>query len=49
VQPPGGSDSPLGRILWLRFRLELDVPPGFSLNPGLHTRPRPCPAGYPAT
>ena len=42
VQEPGGATSLLGRIVWLRFRLELDVPPGFVVNPALHLVPRPC-------
>ena len=29
VDPPDGKVMPLGRILWLRFRIELDLPSGF--------------------
>jgi hypothetical protein len=36
--------SPLGRIIWLRFRLQLDIPQGFSVNPALHLQSRPCAA-----
>jgi hypothetical protein len=39
---PDGSTSALGRLVWLRFRLELDVPGRFVLNPGLHVVPRIC-------
>lgn len=42
VQEPDGSTSPLGRIVWLRFRLELNLPTGFPANPGLHLEPRLC-------
>lgn len=43
VQEPDGSTSPLGRIVWLRFRLELNLPTSFPVNPGLHLEPTPCP------
>jgi hypothetical protein len=42
VQDNGGASSPLGRILWLRFRLELDIPSGFAVNPALHLQARSC-------
>ncbi len=42
VQEPGGAPSPLGRIVWLRFRLELNLPAGFSVSPAVHLQPRPC-------
>jgi hypothetical protein len=42
VQEPDGSVSALGRIVWLRFRLEFNVPEGFALNPGVHVQPRSC-------
>ena len=41
VEEPGG-DSPLGRLVWLRFRVEFDLPPGFRVNPALHLEPRIC-------
>lgn len=44
VQEPGGDASPLGRIVWLRFRLEWNVPAGFAVNPALPLQPRPCDA-----
>jgi len=42
VQEPNGSTSPLGRIVWLRFRLELALPRGFPVNPGTHLQLQPC-------
>jgi len=42
VQEPNGSTSPLGRIIWLRFRLELALPAGFNANPKLPSHVRPC-------
>jgi hypothetical protein len=42
VQEPDGSTSPLGRLVWLRFRLELDLPRGFAADPTLHLESRIC-------
>jgi hypothetical protein len=42
VDPPDGKTSDLGKILWLRFRLELDLPVGFTVAPGLTVVPRIC-------
>jgi hypothetical protein len=42
VQPAPGEISALGHILWLRFRLQFDVPPGFPVNTALKSLPRPC-------
>jgi len=42
VQEPDGSTSPLGRIVWLRFRLELNLPLGFPANSALRLQPTPC-------
>jgi hypothetical protein len=42
VQEPDGRTSPLGRLVWLRFRLELDVPTGFATNSALRVEPRVC-------
>jgi hypothetical protein len=39
---PDGGTTPLGRIIWLRFRLELNLPAGFPVSPALHFQPRPC-------
>jgi hypothetical protein len=44
VPEPDGSTSPLGRLVWLRFRLDLDLPRGFSASPELHLEPRVCTA-----
>jgi hypothetical protein len=42
VQEPDGHTSPLGRLVWLRFRLELDVPNGFVTNSALRVEPGAC-------
>jgi hypothetical protein len=39
VQEPA---SPLGRLVWLRFRLDLDLPHGFAAGSGLRVEPRVC-------
>ncbi len=44
VQEPDGTTSALGRVVWIRYRLELRAPVGFALNPGVHTQPAPCAA-----
>ena len=36
------ASSALGRIVWLRFRLELDIPRGFKVNPVLPVSTRSC-------
>ena len=40
--PAEGQATPLGRLVWLRFRLDLDLPPGFRPDASLPTVPRPC-------
>jgi hypothetical protein len=42
VQGPGTQPTPLGRLVWLRFRIELDLPAGFAANPALHLQPTVC-------
>ncbi len=42
VEAPDGKPSELGKLVWLRFRLELDLPAGFSVAPGLMGVPRVC-------
>jgi hypothetical protein len=42
-QPQSGGPTPLGRLDWVRFRLRLDLPPGFRAAPGLHPEPHACP------
>lgn len=36
-QPADGVATPLGRLNWLRFRIRLDLPPGFHLDKALQT------------
>ena len=45
VEEPDGHTSPLGRLVWLRFRLELDVAAGFRADPGLRLEPAVCQQG----
>ena len=42
VDPPDGKVMPLGRILWLRFKLELNLPAGFAIASGLTALPQKC-------
>ena len=42
VQEPDGHTSPLGRLVWVRFRLDLDVPRGFAVNSALRVGPGAC-------
>ena len=42
IQEPDGRSSALGRLLWLRFRVDLDLPSGFRADPALHLAPRIC-------
>jgi hypothetical protein len=42
VQEPDGSTSALGRLVWLRFRLQLDLPQGFAANRSLRLAPGIC-------
>jgi hypothetical protein len=42
VQESNPAASPLGRILWLRFRLEFVTPPRFVPNPALHPQSLAC-------
>ncbi len=34
VQAPNTPATPLGRLLWIRFRVDLDLPRGFRPSPG---------------
>ncbi len=45
VQTPDAPPDPLGRIVWLRFRIELDLPAGFTVANGLQVVPRNCGSG----
>ncbi len=42
VPPPDGASTPLGRLLWIRFRLTFEVPAGFTPAPGLKIMPHIC-------
>jgi hypothetical protein len=42
VQGPGIEATALGRLVWLRFRIELELPAGFAANPALHLQPVVC-------
>lgn len=42
VQEPAGTASPLGRLVWLRFRLDLELPANFAPDPMLKVMPRLC-------
>ncbi len=42
AQPGAAGASPLGQLLWLRIRVTLNLPPGFTLAAGLPSRPHPC-------
>ena len=42
VPSASGRMSPLGKLLWVRFRVELDMPPRFEAGKGLHVVPHLC-------
>ena len=42
VLPAANQATPLGQILWLRFRVELELPPGFAPAPGARILPHVC-------
>ena len=42
LQEPDGHTSPLGRLVWVRFRLEMDLPNGFATSSALRVEPRAC-------
>jgi hypothetical protein len=42
VEEPNHTTSSLGRLVWLRFRLILDLPPGFRADPALHVETAVC-------
>ncbi len=42
VESPDGKTSALGRLVWLRFRLDLDLPPGFRPDSRVQVVPRTC-------
>ncbi len=46
-QPADGKGTPLGRLVWLRFQVELDMPRSFASAAGLKVEARAC-AAHPA-
>ncbi len=42
VDPADGRPSPLGRLLWVRFRVRLELPPEFRPTHGGHLVPQLC-------
>lgn len=42
VEDPGEAASPLGRLVWLHFRVQLELPSGFRASSFLRTLPRNC-------
>jgi hypothetical protein len=42
IAEPDGHTSPLGRLDWVRFRLQLDVPAGFAVNSAWRLEPAVC-------
>jgi hypothetical protein len=41
-EPVEGKGSPLGRMTWVRFRVVLDLPKGFRVDPGMTLSPEKC-------
>ncbi len=41
-QPANGIDTPLGRVTWLRFRIEFALPVGFRAERGVGVEQMPC-------
>jgi hypothetical protein len=42
-QPSEGRSTALGRVTWMRFRIEFDLPIEFRAEPGIAVEPRVCP------
>jgi hypothetical protein len=42
VEPADGRPSQLGTLVWVRFRMEFELPPGFRPDPGLRVVPQVC-------
>ena len=42
VQAPDTPATPLGHLLWIRFRVDLDLPRGFEPSPALHVVSTAC-------
>jgi hypothetical protein len=45
AQAPDGKPSALGKLLWVRFRMQLDIPEGFHGVPDVKIVPTICTAG----
>jgi hypothetical protein len=41
-EPPEGKGTPLGKVTWVRFRVSLDLRPGFQPDKGLKIESHPC-------
>lgn len=41
---PAGRATPLGKLLWIRFRIALELPAGFRADRALKVVARPCPS-----
>jgi hypothetical protein len=41
-EPPEGKGTALGKLSWVRFRISLDLAPGFKADPGLRFEGRKC-------
>jgi hypothetical protein len=41
-RPSDGKLTPLGKLIWVRFRVELDLPQGFAVDRGLRVVPHAC-------
>ncbi len=42
VAPPDGKDTPLGKLVWIRFRVEMELPTAFRPDPKLRVVPHVC-------
>jgi hypothetical protein len=42
VEPADGSPSQLGKLMWVRFRMEFELPLGFRPDPSLRVVPHVC-------
>jgi hypothetical protein len=42
IESPAGAPTPLGRLNWMRFRIALELPPGFHPEPHLVVKSQPC-------
>jgi hypothetical protein len=41
-EPPEGRGTALGKLTWVRFRINLDLPAGFKVDPGVKVEGRKC-------